>query len=170
MPICGILIDTVERSIDQDSDNNSGQMNINKQILDELKQLNGRITKVDEKVEKQDKEQVNSPKSVSSNAMTASQNDGYLILPSLSGLRQSSQLQAQVDRRQSTSKASLNLSMGVEMKLYSVNVRSPGPKTLYCRVQISQEHLMIVSQCPNGCQVSLLLSGKNQILNKKIQC
>ena len=51
-------------NIDQDSDNNSGQMDINKQILDELKQLNGRIAKVEEKVEKQDKEQVKSLKSV----------------------------------------------------------------------------------------------------------
>ena len=85
-------------SIDQDSDNNSGSMDINKQNVDELKQLNGRIVKVEEKVEKQDKDQVNSPKSVAGST-TASQKEGNLILPSLSGLRQSRQLQTQVDRR-----------------------------------------------------------------------
>ena len=50
---------------DQESDTTSGaeQMNINRQILNELKQLNGRIAKVEEKVESQDKGHVNSPMS-----------------------------------------------------------------------------------------------------------
>ena len=51
-------------SSEQDIESTSDQMDINKQILNELKQLNGRIAKVEEKVENQDKGHVNSPKSV----------------------------------------------------------------------------------------------------------
>ena len=86
---------------DQESDTTSGaeQMDINRQILNELKQLNGRIAKVEEKVESQDEGLVNSPKSVSSTISTASKSDGDMILPTLSGLRHSRQLQNQVDQR-----------------------------------------------------------------------
>ena len=87
--------------VDNESVNGAGQMNINKQILQELKQLNDRIAKVEEKVENQEKGQLNSPKSVKSASMMAStsQADADLILPSLSGLKNSKQLQSQVDQR-----------------------------------------------------------------------
>ena len=86
---------------DQEIDTTSGaeQMDINIQILNELKQLNGRIAKVEEKVESEDKGHVNSPKSVTSAMSTTSQSDGDFILPTLSGLRQSRQLQSQVYQR-----------------------------------------------------------------------
>ena len=84
---------------DQDIESVSDQMDINKQILNELKQLNGRISKVEEKVDNQDRGQVVSPKSAASAASTASRNDSDLLLPSLNGLRQSRQFQNQVDQR-----------------------------------------------------------------------
>ena len=52
--------------LDSESVNGAGPMDINKQILQKLKQLNGRIAKVEEKVENQEKGQLNSPKSVKS--------------------------------------------------------------------------------------------------------
>ena len=125
-------------NIDQDSDNNSGQMDINKQILDELKQLNGRIAKVAEKVENHDKEQVNSPKSVTSNTMTASQNDGDLILPSLCGLRQPSQLQTQVDRRLQELQA-INLQGKFKSQHGGVN------ETIWCKREVPWPQNFILS-------------------------
>ena len=67
---------------------NAEQMDINKQILSELKQLKGRITNVEEKVENQDKGLMVSSKFVRSNQSAASQGhgDGDLILLSLSRL------------------------------------------------------------------------------------
>ena len=87
--------------VDNDSSSGAGQMDINKQILQELKQLNGRIAQVEERVDNQEKGQCSSPKSVKSVSSTAStsQNDADLILPSLNSLKSSRHLQSQVDQR-----------------------------------------------------------------------
>ena len=91
--------------IEQDNESVNGasaeQNCINRQILNELKQLNGRTAKVDEKVENQHKGLVISPKLVNSTTSTVSQylSDGDFILPSLNGLGNSRLLQSQVNQR-----------------------------------------------------------------------
>ena len=74
---CQYMKESDTSDADNDSSRGAGQMDINKQILQELKQLNGRIAKVEERVENQEKGQCNSPKSVKSVSSTAStsQND-----------------------------------------------------------------------------------------------
>ena len=111
---------------EQDIESTSDQMDISKQILNELKQINGHIAKVEETVENQDKGHSNSPKSVASSTTTASQKDGDLILPSLSGLRQSRQLQTKVDQRLQELQA-INLQGKFKSQRGGVN------ETIYCK-------------------------------------
>ena len=137
-------------------------MDINKQILNELKQLNGRISKVEEKVECQDKGHISSPKSVKSATSTASSNqvDADLVLPSLSGLRNSKHLQTQVDQRLQelqviNMQGKLKSQRGILMTLYGVRGKFHGPTILYSQVRVKVEHHMIVYQCPSGSRVSV---------------
>ena len=125
-------------SIDQDSDNNSDQMDINRQILDELKQLSGRIAKVEERVDNNDKVQISSPKSVASSAMTASQSDGDLTFPSLKGFRQSRQLQTQVDQRLQELQA-INLQGKFKSQRGGVN------ETVWCKWEVPWPQNSILS-------------------------
>ena len=69
---CQHIKDIDTSDLDSESVSGAGQMDINKQILDELKQLNGSISKVEQKVENQDKGQISSPKSAKSASSTAS--------------------------------------------------------------------------------------------------
>ena len=87
-------------------------------------------------MENREKGHLNSPKSVKSDSVTAStsQADADLILPSLSGLRNSRHLQSQVDQR-----------------LQELH----GPTTLYFQVQVNLEDLMIICPYPSGYQVSI---------------
>ena len=98
---CQQINDIDSSELDNGNSSESGQMDINQQILNKLKQLNGRLSKVEEKEESQDKGYFSSPKSVKSATSTVSsgQVDADLVLPSLSGLRNSSHLQTQVDQR-----------------------------------------------------------------------
>ena len=96
---CQYLKESDTGDVDNESSNSAEPKDINKQILQELKQLNGRIAKVEERVDKQEKGQCSSPKSVRSDSLTAStsQNDADLILPFLNSLKSSKHLQSQVD-------------------------------------------------------------------------
>ena len=74
----------VANQSDSDSSDTVEQMNINKQVLQELKQLNGRISKVEQMVESVG--QVSLPKSTASGASGSSlrdQEDADLFLPTL---------------------------------------------------------------------------------------
>ena len=78
-------------------------MDINKPIFDKLNSLSGRMTVMEQKVENRDKAhnkgQLHSPNSTSSSQSTKSQEEDALVMPTLSALRQSWQLQSQVDQR-----------------------------------------------------------------------
>ena len=153
-------IDTSE--LDNESVSGAGQMDINKQILNELKQLNGRISKVKEKVESQDKGHISSPKYVKSATSMASSSkvDADLVLPSLSGLRNSKHLQTQVDQGLQELQA-INMQgkfksqRGVLMILYGLRGKFHGPTTLYFQVLVKVEHHTIAYQCPSGSWVSV---------------
>ena len=127
---------------DMDSDNTSGagQMDIQMQILHELKQLNGRVAKVEEKVENQEKEQLNSPRSSKSGLTTAStsQDDADLVLPSLTSLKNSTQLQSQVDRR-------LQELQAINMQGKFKSQRGGSSETVYCKREIPWPHNFILS-------------------------
>ena len=125
-------------SIDQDTDSISDQMDINKQILDELKQLSGRIAKVEEKVDNNDKVRLTSPKSVASSGMTASQNDGDLTFPELKGFRQSRHLQTQVDQRLQELQA-INLQGKFKSQRGGVN------ETVWCKREVPWPQNSILS-------------------------
>ena len=97
-----IQVNNTDGEVSDVSTVQSDQMDINKQILDQLKLLNGRIEKVEQKVEVQDNRPFLSPKSVHSEASSlpsTQQKDSELLLPSLNSLKQSKQIQQQVDAR-----------------------------------------------------------------------
>ena len=48
---CQYVKESDSSDVDNESSSSAGQMDINKQILQELKQLNGRIAKVEERVD-----------------------------------------------------------------------------------------------------------------------
>ena len=159
---CQHIKDLDTSELDNKSVSDSGQMDINEQILNELKQLNSRISKVEEKVESQDKGHISSPKSAknATSMASSSQVDADMVLPSLSGLRKSKHLQTQVNQRLQELQAismqgKFKSQRGVQMTLYGVRGKFHGPTILYSQVRVLVEHHMIVYQCPSGYRVLL---------------
>ena len=127
--------------MDNDISSSNDQMDINKQILAELKQLSGRMSKVEEKVDNQDKGQYNSPKSVKSVASTAStrsQDNAELVLPSLNSLKSSRHLQSQVDQR-------LQELQAINMQGKFKSQRGGSSETVYCKKEVPWPHNFILS-------------------------
>ena len=154
--------------MDSDNTSGAGQMDIQMQILHELKQLNGRVAKVEETVENQEKEQLNSPRSSKSGLTTAStsQDDADLVLPSLTSLKNSYKARWIGDCRNykpSICKASSSHKGGDLVKLCIVKGKFHGHTTLYSRVRVDLEFRMIACLCPNGYQVSVQLFENSQM-------
>ena len=78
-------MDNDQVEMDSTSIRGSDLRDIYKQILDQLKMLNGRIEKVEEKVERQDNRQLLSPRSVHNEGSSSYQKDSELLLPSKRG-------------------------------------------------------------------------------------
>ena len=137
---CQYVKESDNSDVDSDNTSGAGQMDIQMQILHELKQLNGRVAKVEEKVENQEKEQWNSPKSSKSWSTTAStsQDDADLVLPSLTSLKNSTQLQSQVDRR-------LQELQAINLQGKFKSQRGGSGETVYCKREVPWPHNFILS-------------------------
>ena len=134
-------IDNIETSdLDGDSVSEAGQMDINQQILHELKQLSGRISKVEQKVDSQDKGHFDSPKSVNSATSTASssQVDADLVLPTLTGLKNAKHLQTQVDQR-------LQELQAINMQGKFKSQRGGSSDTVWCKREVPWPQNFILS-------------------------
>ena len=138
---CQYVKESDSSDVDNESSSSAGQMDINKQILQELKQLNGRIAKVEERVDNQEKGHCVSHKSVKSVSTTesaSSQDDAELMLPSLSSLKSSRQLQSQVDQR-------LQELQAINMQGKFKSQRGGSNETVYCKREVPWPHNFILS-------------------------